>query len=1100
MLGGRGSGTAAVLFTDLVDSTGLLSGLGEAAFDELRRAHFAALRDAIRSHGGEEVKTLGDGVLAVFGSAADAVASAVAIQQAVARQRRAGSAPVAIRVGLAVGDVSFEEGDVFGTPVIEAARLVAAARGNQILTTGLVRDVAGDRAPAGFTDAGALELKGLPRPVVTCEVAWEALRPPAPPVPPLLKRAGRVFVERQRELELLERWWKGALTGERRAVFLAGEPGVGKTRLSAELASVVQADGAIVLAGRCDEDLGVPYQPVVEALTYFVGFTAGAELPDRLGRHSGELIRLVPELARRLPGVEPLRADPETERYRLFDAVAAWLARASQETPVLLVVDDVHWAAKPTLLLLRHVLRSAEPARLLVVATYRDTELHRGHPLRELLADLRRDGTIERITLSGLDPSGVVAFMEQAAGHRLDDDGLALAAAIHEETQGNPFFVAELLRHLAETGAIAQHAGRWAPQHLIEELGIPEGVRDVIGQRLTRLSESANEVLRLAAVVGEEFEPAVVQAASGGDEDTVLTALEEACAARVVVPGTAGRFRFVHALIRGTLYEEISLPRRAVFHRRVAEALETLHSGRLDEYLPALSHHFSRAAAPTAAVGKAVAYTARAGDRALELLAHDEAAEYYRHALDLLDASETPLDDQRLELLISLGEAQRRAGDPGHRETLLEAGRLAEQRGDAAALSRAALANMRGLLFSSVGEVDAARLAALEAALRAVGPADSPTRAQLLAQISQELVFAGDYDHCQRLSDEALAIARRLGEDRTLADVLVARYHAIAVPDTLSERVANSAELLAVADRLGDPMVTSQALWLAYRAALESGDVAEATRRHQRSEQLSAELGQPSARWFDAWNADGLALLAGRIAEAERMVEEASALADEIGQPDRELFATVQRYQVRFEQGRLAEMEEPLARLVERNPGFPLPRALQAVLASELERREEAGSRFEGLAGDDFADIPRNVYWLRTMTDAAAVCAYLSDERRAGVLYDRLAPYADQLVVAIRLVTGSVDYYLGLLAATLGRFDDAGRHLAAAAARHERIGAPPWLARTQLAQARLLLRAAGDGADGESARQLAGEALATARRLGLGTVERRAAAVLDGLA
>ncbi|MDQ3945847.1 MAG: adenylate/guanylate cyclase domain-containing protein, partial [Actinomycetota bacterium] len=409
MKGGSASGTATVLFTDLVGSTELMTRMGDLAYDALRSEHFASLREVTVAHGGVEVKNTGDGVMATFGSAVEALAAAVAMQQAAERQGGLAGAPLAIRVGLSLGEVTLESEDVFGTPVVEAARLVAAARPGQILATAVVRVVAGSRAPTTMTDVGALDLKGLPDPVMAYEVSWESAAV-AVPLPPLLT-------------------------------------GVGKTRLAGELAHALHDEGALVLAGRCDEDLGVPYQPFVEALRHYVSHTAD----PRLGRHAGELARLVPELTQLVPALpEPLRSDPETERYRLFDAVAVWLANVSAETSVLLVLDDLQWAAKPTLLLLRHVLRSSEPVRLLVVATYRDTDIGRGHPLTEFLADLRREAAAQRVSLTGLDQAAVAAFIEAAAGRLVtDEEDQAFIRAVWSETEGNPFFVAEVVRHLS---------------------------------------------------------------------------------------------------------------------------------------------------------------------------------------------------------------------------------------------------------------------------------------------------------------------------------------------------------------------------------------------------------------------------------------------------------------------------------------------------------------------------------------------------------------------------------------------------------------------------------------------------------------------------
>ncbi|MGH9003516.1 MAG: ATP-binding protein, partial [Acidimicrobiia bacterium] len=364
---------------------------------------------------------------------------------------------------------------------------------------------------------GLRNLKGLAEPVAVCEVPWA----PGPgvaeavPLPGMLTGGWEVFVGREGEIEQLARIWKEVLADGRRLAFLAGEPGIGKTRLAAELAAGVRGDGGLVLAGRCDEDMGVPYQPFVEALRHYVTHAPEA----RLGRFPGELTRLVPELPDLVPGLPaPLRSDPDTERYRLFDAVGSWLSDVSAETPLLVVLDDLHWAAQPTVLLLRHVMRSDLPLRLLVVATYRDTDVGRAHPLGPGLADLRRLPGVECLSVTGLDRVGVGAFLARLAGHPIDgEDGESLVRTVWEETEGNPFFLGEMLRLLSESGAIARQDDRWVIT--VEDLGIPEGVRDVVGRRLSRLSDDANRTLAVAAVAGLEFEPAVVRAAAGLAEE-----------------------------------------------------------------------------------------------------------------------------------------------------------------------------------------------------------------------------------------------------------------------------------------------------------------------------------------------------------------------------------------------------------------------------------------------------------------------------------------------------------------------------------------------------------------------------------------------------
>jgi class 3 adenylate cyclase/tetratricopeptide (TPR) repeat protein len=633
--------TAIVLFTDLVASSQFRSRLGDEAAEDLRRRHDRLLADAVEAHRGHVVKTLGDGLMATFAGASDAVAAAVAIQQAIDRHNRSGGSPVPleIRIGLSAGDVTFEDGDCYGTPVVEAARICAAARGGQILASEIVRLLAGAGGPHRLVPVESLDLKGLSDPLPACEVVWEPAPPSTIPLPPLLSGPGRIFVGRRIELNQLRGSWKNATAGQGRIVLISGEPGVGKTQLAAELAQVAQSDGATVLAGRCDEDLAVPYQPFVEALRHFVEHVPAADLAERLGRYPGELIRLVPDLAERIPGLPaPVRSDPETERYHLFEAVASWLS-APGAGPVLLVLDDLQWAARPTMLLLRRVAQASEATRLLVVATYRDTELGRTHALTDLIADLHRAPVVERISLAGLEAPDVAAFVEEAAGHHLDEEDQALARTVHEETEGNPLFVAEVFHHLTETGLIYVEDGRWIfrrPFHL----DLPEGVRDVIGRRLARLSEEARLALVHGAVLGREFEFDVLARMADLGDDTLLDAVEEAAAARVVaeVRGlSSATYRLTHALVRETLRADLSSARKERLHLRAAQAIEAVYAGRTQEHALALAGHY-RLAGRSAPVDKVLEYALLAGDVASRVLAWEDAALHWRRALDLMEA------------------------------------------------------------------------------------------------------------------------------------------------------------------------------------------------------------------------------------------------------------------------------------------------------------------------------------------------------------------------------------------------------------------------------------------------------------------------------
>ncbi len=1087
---------AAVLITDLVGSTGLMAALGRDAFRDFLRDHFAGLRDVLDQTRGTEIKTLGDGILATFPSATDAVSCAVAMQQLVARQGAAADEPVAIRVGLALGEVSADDGDVVGTPVVEAARLAAAARGGQILAADVVRMVCDDPGGTLFRDVGELTLKGLPQPVSAFEVVWEPLAVSEVPLPTLLTDIGPIFVGRDTELEFFQGMLDDTKAEELHLVLLAGEPGVGKTRLAAEMASRAHRAGATVLAGRCDEDLPVPHQLFVEALRHFVDHAPDQGLEDVLGRYRGELVRLLPELASRVPGLPPpLQSDPETEQYRLFDAVGGWLVRASAERPLVLVFDDIQWAAKPSLLLLRHLLRSSGLGRVVVVGTYRDTELTHDHPLVGLLADLRRHPRVTRLSLDGLAESDVMDFLAQAAGHQLSGAGAALARAIYAETQGNPFFLREVLRHLLEIGAVAVDGGQWRVTMPIEEMGIPEGVREVVGRRLARLSADANAVLRIAAVLGTDFELAVLQHAGDLDEDAVLSALEEALAARLLIEpsGLATRYRFSHALVRETVYGELSGARRVVLHRRIGESLETLHGGHVDEHLPALAHHYAEASTAVPTGSKARDYAVRAGDRAVSQMAYDQAASYYRQALDLMEIAGPSDQAGRLDLLMRLGSAERLGGDARHRTTLLAAGRLAQALGDVDTLARSALTNHRGV-WATVGAVDHERVAMLETALAAQEPVDSPVRARLMANLAVEVVYGDDPDRGRNLSGEALAMSRRLGDRATLADVLRSRVVAIWTPTTVGERLTHTQELLEVAIELDDPVATCAGYWHRFTAAMEAPDVVEADRCLDAAEELAAELGQPTARWFTMILRGNRMLVAGRAGASVAVAQDALELGLTAGHPDAVLLHSVHMFNVCFELGNLGAIAADVVRVTAANPGVTSLQATLAMLHAELDQFDDARTVYEPLL-DRITALPPAPYLLRTVTQAAYACHRLGDRSGAERLLKVLAPFDGQAVCTGLSWGPLVAHYAGLLEATLGRFDAADASLARAEAAYAAIPAPTWVARTQLARAGVFRERGGPG-DAAQADALLEQSLATARRLGLAAVEQRAAMAL----
>jgi predicted ATPase/class 3 adenylate cyclase len=1089
--------TVSVLITDLVGSTGLASRLGPVAADEFRREHFGVLRKAIGAFSGQEVKNIGDGLMVVFQGAADAVACAVSIQQAMEQRNRGADEQLAIREGIALGDVTCEEGDYFGMPVVEAARLCDMAVGGQILTTEVVRmiDVRDEHA---FSAVGPLKLRGFSEPVSIYEVGWE----PAGgwngevPLPPRLRGVPPVgYVGRVEERERVRACWEAAGQGFRHALLVSGEPGIGKTRFTTHAALEFHGEAAVVLFGHCEQELGTPYGAWIQLLSHLVENAPDEALSAYVERHGGELARLVPALTRRVPEAPPPRqTDPETERYLLFSAVVGLLDQAGTESPVVLVLDDLHWADHPTLALLRFVVAETHGVRLLILGTYRDSDLTRDHPLTEMLADLRREDGIERLGLRGLSEDEVVSLMEAAAGHDMDARGRGLAREIAAETGGNPFFVGEMLRHLSESGALV-HAtdGRWQLLRKLDELGLPQSVREVVGRRVERLGEDCRTVLSCAAVIGRDFDIELLLRILRVDEDELIDLLDAAVEASLLQerPDRTGAFSFAHNLINHTLYEDLGATRRARLHRRVAEALEDLCAGNPGARVGELARHWTAATTPVD-TGKALDYSRRAGEYALAKLAPDEAVRWFSQGLELLEKGADSDPAERCELTIGLGDAQRQAGKPEFRETLLRAAGIAEELGDADRMARAALANNRG--FASVfGAVDQERVAALERAIQLDRRSNPARCAELLALQSMELQFDPDHERRRELADEALALAREAGDVRILPYVLRDHFHATWSAYTLQARRDTVTEMLDLADRIDDPLARIWALDRQIHVAAESGELGQAEEASALLLALTEELGQPRLRWHATYYAAGLAEMAGDLEEADRLAEASARLGEQAGEPDTLMIYFGQICTIRVEQGRAREVVGMIEQATQANPGIPAFQAGLAAALCDLGREAEAASRLEEAAGRRFADIPLNQVYSTSFAMWARTAAEVGSERAAALLYDVMEPWRGGLVWNGSTGYGAAESYLGMLAATLGSHDRASEHFAAASRLHQREGVKGWEAQNLYYWARSLV---SSGA-AEEARATALEALALARDNGYESRVRQAESILE---
>jgi class 3 adenylate cyclase len=1096
----------AILFTDIVGSTELSQRVSAEVADEVRRGHFSILRQAITETGGTEVKNLGDGLMVVFGSASAALGCAVAMQQGVDQENRSGAEAVGLRVGLSVGEASNEDGDYFGDPVVEAARLCARCESGQVLATDFVRAMAGRRSRHECRPLGELALNGIPDPIEAVEVSWEPLggdeTSPRTPLPGRLAvRPAVGVVGREAEATAIGDAVKRVAGGDGREVLLvSGEAGLGKTTLVAESARPAFDNGACVLFGHCEEDLATPYQLFAEALGHYVTHAPEDQLLAHVATHGSELARLVPALASRIPNLPPSKAtDSDTERFLLFAAVVSLLATMSQHQPVVLVLDDLQWADKGSLLLLRHLTAAEQAMRVLILGTYRDSELSRSHPLLDTLAALHRQSGVSRIELSGLDDVGVITFMEAAAGHALDDAGVGLAHAVYHETDGNPFFVSEVLRHLSETGAIYQNAtGRWVGEDSLELTALPDSVRVVIGARVGRLGQDAERVLSLAAVIGRDFDLDLLARATKTSEDELLDTLEAAVAASLVreLADTPGHYNFAHALIQHTLYEELGLTRRARAHRQVAEALEDLCGDRPGLRVGELARHWFSATQPID-LSNAIGYSRQAGDAALGVLAPADALRYYAQALDLYPQTTDPDPVLGIDLAIGLGTAQRQAGDPAFRETLLQAARRASDLGDTERLVAAALANDRGWA-SAIGTIDADKVEILETALVRLST-DDPHRALVLATLCAELAHGSPLDRRQALADEAVAIAEVNGDDAVIVRVLNHVSLPLQVPSLLEQSLDRSADALVRAERLGDPVLLYYAaVWRAITAC-RAADIEELDRCVEMARGLAEQLDQPHLTWGNTFMRAQRALIAGDTDRAEQLATEALQVGTDSGEPDAAIFFGSQLFCVNHQRGTAHEMVPTIEQVVAETPDLG-PGALNGALAlayTDGSKVDDARHLLEEFAAAEF-DLPLDQIWMPAMVYHADAAIQCRDLKYAVPIFNKLAPWADQLSCTGSTAEGPVNHYLGGLATVLRRYDEANAYFTQAAAFSVRVGAKFFAARTDLLWGRMLAERRTPG-DIEKARDLLTKAHTTAVANGYGTVERSAKAALQDL-
>ena len=734
----RAANELTIMMTDVVGSTELRRTYGDQDADDILTLQAAIVQHQVAAFGGRVRKSLGDGFLISFPSEVAAVHAAVAIQRAseehnTAEPQRA----VEVRIGVHSGQVAERDGDLLGQAVHATARVMTEAVGGEILITDEIRKHAEPQLDYSFLDSGLFWLRGFPELWRLYEVSWNDTS--AGPRPSAVRAPLTAFVEREAERARLRQLVDDALVGRGRLALVAGEAGVGKSRLVAEIADEAQARGMRVLTGHCVEMSGTPpYLPYVEIIEQAISSPrSSVALREALGEVAPEIARIAPALRRAFPGIPPpVELPAELARRYVWNSFSEFVGRAAQRQPLLLVLEDLHWAGESTVLLTEYLAPLLPDIPVLVLGTYRDDEVDLNHPLARVLGQLGRRRLLEQVSLHRLSFDGVRAMLRALAGQPAPEQ---LVQVIDRETEGNPFFVEEVYLHLAESGVLLDQLGRMRADLRLEEVSVPESIRLVLGQRLGHLAASTREVLIAAAVFGRMFATELVGEVVDADPDALFEAFDEAERARLVAPGRVpGELMFGHELIRQTLLSGVSAVKRERLHLRASEAISRRYFDDLEAHAADLAYHLSHAgnAGDRASL---VRYLMVAGDRAFDAAAFNDSVGHFEHALALI-----PVSDElgRAELLERLAMALRSVGRwEDALRTMNEALDHYEVLGRAEDIGRLGWAMVYQLTWN--GQLIEA-VAVCRRAMAPLGDTASADKARLLSALGRALSASGD--------------------------------------------------------------------------------------------------------------------------------------------------------------------------------------------------------------------------------------------------------------------------------------------------------------------------------------------------------------------
>ena len=1085
----------AVWFCDVVGSTEIAGELGDRRFRQIVARFLAIVRSTLRRHGGVEIDTAGDGMFATFETPAAALTAA---WEATAAVRSLG---IEIRSGINLGEVERDpDGRVGGIAVHLGARVTSLADAGEVLTTRTTSELA---SGAGFLfeERGTRELKGIPgRHAIVAVVGSDgaALEPPLETEEARRRRAtatgtsapaerrtalqgesSRPFVGRASELDELLESLVDAVAGHGSLSLICGEPGIGKSRLITAVVEHAEAHGWAVLVGRCWEGGGAPaYWPWMQVVR-----EAGGEF-SRIA----DAEHVTPTPGRTHHDVVSNPTDPDTARFELFHGVERYLADIARERPSLIVLEDLHAADEPSLLLLRFVASSVREHPLVILGSYRENHT-RVRELADLFGNLAKLG--RRLPLRGLNSREVASFIALSSGDVPSD---ALAVRISGVTGGNPFFVGEIVRELAARGRLTSVEDSVA-------LPLPEEVRAVIRWRVDDLSPEATILLQIAAVIGREFDLRVISAATTLTPDRRIDALTETERAGAIVErhDAPGTYVFAHDLLRETVYGDIPAAHRMELHRIVGGVLEDLFRDEPVPHLAEIAHHLVLAA-PLGEAERAIEFSIRAADRSRDVLAYEDAAELYEQALRLLTPA-TAASLQTAQIHLKLGDVRSRAGDvEGALRSFEQAAMIARGLESTETFGLAALgygaaelrASPGGLLTWLLVKDSTTSIALLEEALDSLPPNDGPLRARALAMLATELYSTDHRERRLAMSREAIDMATRLAHPEVLLEALRSRHWATFAPDTLHERLDNAQQMLLTATEAGNDEFAFFARHARAHCFLELCQTPAMEIEIEAMDQLAGRIRQTIYVWHVATLRGVRPLLDGHLAEAEtrlRGAMEVSGLGDDTYV--RYVFEYAELLAIRWAQGRL---DDVLDRIAEHAVRFPqIPRWRDALVAVELGEEKAAKTEVERFAREGFSTMPS--FWLLHASTIAEACVLLRDERRAAILYELLAPYSDRNAIAVTAVPfGPVATRLGMLATLLERWTDAERYFERAKSLCDAMGARAIRARVLVEQARML-RTRDGMSDRARVEDLLSEAANLCEELELSGISERVAAL-----